>query len=111
MGVTAPKHGRNQSIRNKRMAEHNLFYYHYASFMNAQLPLLKVAAMWFDKLVILDPVGASSDTIGAERSGHDAVRSLEEDDIPLELEASSSQKQSTEIRSASSPTTPERRER
>jgi len=26
---------------------------------NAQLPLLKVAALYFDKLVILDPVGAS----------------------------------------------------
>jgi hypothetical protein len=41
------------------MTEHNLFYYPYASFTNAQLPLLKVAALWFDKLVILDPVGAS----------------------------------------------------
>jgi hypothetical protein len=29
------------------------------SFTNAQLPLLKVAALYFDKLAILDPVGAS----------------------------------------------------
>jgi hypothetical protein len=48
------------------MIEHNLFYYPYASFTNAQLPLLKVAALYFDKLVILDPVGASWNTGGAE---------------------------------------------
>jgi hypothetical protein len=41
------------------MTTHSLFYYPYASFTNAQLPLLKVAAVWFDKLVLLDPVGAS----------------------------------------------------
>lgn len=40
------------------MTDHNLFYYSYASFTNAQLPLLKVAALDFDKLVVLDPVGA-----------------------------------------------------
>lgn len=39
------------------MTDHNLFYYPYASFINSQLPLLKVAALYFDKLVILDPVG------------------------------------------------------
>lgn len=39
------------------MTEHNLFYYPYDSFTNAQLPLLKVAALWFDKLVLLDPRG------------------------------------------------------
>jgi len=38
------------------MAEHNLFYYPYAFFTNAQLPLLKVAALYFDKPAILDPV-------------------------------------------------------
>jgi hypothetical protein len=48
------------------MTEHNRFYYPYASFTNAQLPLLKVAALYFDKLVILDPVGASWATIGAD---------------------------------------------
>lgn len=36
-----------------------LSYYPYASFTDQQLPMLKVAALWFDKLVILDPVGAS----------------------------------------------------
>ena len=43
------------------MIEHNLFYYPYASFTNAQLPLLKVAVLNFDKLVILDPAGALGD--------------------------------------------------
>lgn len=46
------------------MSDHNLFYYPYASFTNAQLPLLKVAALYFDKLYILDPDKASGGTIG-----------------------------------------------
>jgi len=50
------------------MTEHNLFYYAYASFTNAQLPLLKVAALYFNKLVLLDPVGTSWVIIGAH--GH-----------------------------------------
>jgi hypothetical protein len=33
------------------MTEHNLFYYSYVSFTNAQLPLLKVAALWLDNLL------------------------------------------------------------
>ena len=48
------------------MTEHNLFYYPYASFTNGQLPQLMVAALYIDKLYILDPVGASWATIGAE---------------------------------------------
>ncbi|MGH7800540.1 MAG: hypothetical protein ACREOW_07915 [Thermodesulfobacteriota bacterium] len=46
------------------MIQYNLFYYPYSSFTNAQLPLLKLAVLYFDKLVILDPVGASWDTMG-----------------------------------------------
>lgn len=53
------------------MTDHNLFYYPYASFTNAQLPLLKVAVVWFDKLVILDPVGAGWDTVGADHIARD----------------------------------------
>jgi hypothetical protein len=60
------------------MTEHNLFYYPYASFTNVQLPLLKVAALYFDKLVLLDPVGASWDTIGADHVVRDAVRLLKD---------------------------------
>src|SRR5689334_5923279 len=60
------------------MTDHNLFYYPYASFTNSQLPLLKVSALWFDKLVILDPVGASWDTIGASDVARDAVRQLKD---------------------------------
>ena len=40
------------------MKWHNLFSCTNASFTNAQLPLLKVAALGFDKLFILDPGGA-----------------------------------------------------
>ena len=46
------------------MTEHNLFYYPYASFTNAQAPLLKVAAIYFDKIYILDPEKANSGSIG-----------------------------------------------
>ncbi len=60
------------------MTEHNLFYYPYASFTNAQLPLLKVVALRLDKLAILDPVGASWDTIGADYVARDAVRLVKE---------------------------------
>jgi len=55
------------------MTDRNLFYYPYASFANAQLPLLKVAALDFDKLVILDPVGASWVTIGADRRAREVA--------------------------------------
>jgi len=40
------------------MTEHALFYYPYASFTNAQVPLLKVAALYFEKLYLLDPAKA-----------------------------------------------------
>ena len=60
------------------MSSHNLFYYPYASFTNAQLPLLKVAALWFDKLVILDPVGASWDTVLRDRPAREAARQLKD---------------------------------
>lgn len=58
------------------MTEHNLFYYPYASFTNAQLPLLKVAALYFDKLVILDPIGTSWKIIGADHHADKLVRQL-----------------------------------
>src|SRR5262245_16786123 len=58
------------------MTGHNLFYYPYGSFTNPQLSLLKVAALYFDKLSILDPVGASWGTIGADQVARNAVRLL-----------------------------------
>ncbi|MFC0708307.1 hypothetical protein [Azorhizophilus paspali] len=58
------------------MAEHSLFYYPYASLTNEQLPLLKVAALYFDKLIILDPVGASWATVGADHVARDAITLL-----------------------------------
>ncbi len=48
------------------MNSHSIFYYPYASFRNAQLSLLKVAARYFGKLYLLDPVGASWATIGTD---------------------------------------------
>jgi hypothetical protein len=63
------------------MTEHRLFYYPYASFTNAQLPLLKVAALYFDKLVILDPVGASWGTIGADHEARRAIKMLRAENL------------------------------
>lgn len=58
------------------MTEHNLFFYPYASFTNEQLPRLKVDALYFDKLNILDPVGASWATVGAGFRAREAVMQL-----------------------------------
>ena len=48
------------------MTTHSIFYYPYASFMSDQSPLLKVAAIYFDKLYILDPEKSTSGIIGIE---------------------------------------------
>jgi hypothetical protein len=45
-------------------------------FADAQLPQVEIATVWFDRLVLLDPVGASWDTIGAEHVARDAVKLL-----------------------------------
>jgi hypothetical protein len=63
------------------MSDHNLFYYPYASSTNEQLPLLKVAALYFDTLVILDLVGASWATVGADHVASDAVTLLKDSGI------------------------------
>jgi hypothetical protein len=65
------------------MNEHTLFYYPYASFTNTQLPLLKVAALYFDRLIILDPVGASWNTVGADYQARDAVKLLMDEKIAI----------------------------
>lgn len=51
------------------ITEPNLFYFPYASFASVQLPLLRVAALYFDKLIIHDPVGANWDTSGVWING------------------------------------------
>jgi hypothetical protein len=51
------------------MTDHNFFYYPYACFTNARFPLLKVAALYVGKLVLLDPVSASRETSIADRRG------------------------------------------
>ena len=60
------------------MTEHNHFYSPYASFTNVQLPLLKVAGLYLHKLVLLDPVGASWNTVGADDVVRYAVRLLKD---------------------------------
>jgi hypothetical protein len=49
-----------------------------ASPTSTQLPLPQVAALWIDKLLILDPVGASWDIIGVDHVARDAVRLLKD---------------------------------
>lgn len=48
------------------MNSHNIFRYPYASFTGNQSSLLKVAAIYFDKLYILDPEKSSSGMIGIQ---------------------------------------------
>lgn len=52
------------------MTEHNLFYYPYIPFSKIQFLLLKAVVMYLDRLVILDSVGASWDTIGVDHYNH-----------------------------------------
>lgn len=59
------------------MAGHRLFYYPYATMFDAQLPLLKTAALYFDKLLLLDPRDTTSDRIGPEPGALDEVLLLE----------------------------------
>jgi hypothetical protein len=67
------------------MTGDNLFYYSYASFTNTQLPLLKVATLSFDKLVNLDPIGASRDNVGTDRHREISARSC----VPTKVLATS----------------------
>ena len=46
------------------MSAHEIFYFPYGYFEDAQTPLLKMAALYFDKLYLLDPELATSGTIG-----------------------------------------------
>ena len=58
------------------MAGHELFYVPYATLTDKQLPLLKVAALYFDRFWLLDPDGASWNTIGADDDVRDGLRLL-----------------------------------
>jgi len=42
------------------MSTHNLFYHPRASLTNAQVLMPRVVAVWFDKLVISNPVDKES---------------------------------------------------
>lgn len=62
------------------MNQHTLFYYPYASFTDTQGPLLKAAALYFDKLYILDPEKATGGSIGIGEV-EDDVNLLEKEGI------------------------------
>lgn len=62
------------------MGQHSVFYYPYASFGAEQSLLLKAAALYFDKLYILDPLKASWATIGPGERETD-LRLLESEGI------------------------------
>ena len=53
------------------MTDHIVFYYPYASFTKAQHPLLRGAALYFDKLYMLDPAGGSWGSIRGSDKGVD----------------------------------------
>jgi hypothetical protein len=66
------------------MTEHSIFYYPYASFNGEQELLLKAAALYFDKLYILDPDKASWDGIGQSPLSHD-LKLLEMENILVRI--------------------------
>jgi len=66
------------------MTEHSIFYYPYASFKGEQQLLLKAAALYFDKLYILDPEKASWDGIGQSPLSHD-LKLLEQENILVRI--------------------------
>ena len=59
------------------MNENRLFYYPYATMFDAQLPLLKTAALYFDKLGLLDPRDATWNRVGPDPGALDEVLLLE----------------------------------
>jgi hypothetical protein len=59
------------------MTKNRLFYYPYATLVDAQLPLMKTAALYFDSLAMLDPRDASWDRVGADPVALDEVLLLE----------------------------------
>ena len=64
------------------MNEHSIFYYPYCSFKEQQSPLLMAAALYFDKMFILDPFkavgGASGLGLDVGHTTEKAVKLLEE---------------------------------
>jgi hypothetical protein len=58
------------------MSEHSVFYYPYATLNADQLPLLKAAALYFDRLLVLDPSRASWVTIAGDDDGRRAAAAL-----------------------------------
>jgi hypothetical protein len=66
------------------MESHEIFYYPYGSFRDAQVPLLKAAALYFDRLSILDPEKASGGGIGAVEVAAD-VKLLEVEGILVRI--------------------------
>ena len=50
------------------MNVHTIFYYPNASFTDTQVPLVNAVALHFDKLYLLDLVGASSGNVGDDYS-------------------------------------------
>ncbi len=64
------------------MTPHSLFYYPYGSFYDEQAPLLKAAALYFDKLYILDPEKASGGGLGIGNVAKD-VKLLEDKNVRI----------------------------
>ena len=68
------------------MEEHSIFYYPYSYFTDNDLPFLKAAALYFDKLYTLDPLKASFATIGVSSEINEAIILLEQANILERIE-------------------------
>ncbi len=60
------------------MDQHKVFYYPYSYFADNQSPVLKLAAIYFDKIYILDPELAHHDGIGISNGMKYNVTQLED---------------------------------
>lgn len=82
----APRRRPNPSHKGNRTDNRfNLSYCPYASLAKELLPCLKVAALYFDQLIIFNPVGPSSATVGSNHYDRDPVSQLKDAGIPRRL--------------------------
>ncbi len=67
------------------MHGHSIFYYPYASFGQEQAPLLRAAALYFDKLYVLDPEKARSGGTGSLQGIGQDVLLLEQEGLLVRI--------------------------
>jgi len=60
------------------LAEEQLYVYHCASFTNWLITLLKLTALYFGRLAVVNPVGVSWSPVAADHHARQTARPVEE---------------------------------